>query len=182
MNRSHSECSTGRRAARRLSRAGAAPRARGRNRTRQFVCTTRPPRPPLQLVGTGRQHVVWHRTAPVQALQLLANFVRQMAPPAWFYGATIDVVAASDARSLPFADMGARGIRNGAAVARPAVFSYVDVDSCGSAAAREEMVAAVSGSRSRSGLRGLPTGNATALRAVLTAAMNGAAMIASMSG
>src|SRR5215475_6286303 len=97
MNRSHSECSTGRRAARRLSRADAAPPARGRNRTRQFVCTTRPPRPPLQLVGTGRQHVVWHRTAPVKALQLLANFVRQKAPPAWFYGATVDVVAASDA-------------------------------------------------------------------------------------
>ena len=63
-----------------------------------------------------------------------------------------------------------------------AVASYVDADSCGSAAARDEMVAAVSGSRSRSGLRGLPTGNPTALRAVLTAAMNGADMIASMSG
>ena len=35
-----------------------------------------------------------------------------------------------------------------------AVASYVDADSCGSAAARDEMVAAVSGSRSRSGLRG----------------------------
>ena len=59
---------------------------------------------------------------------------------------------------------------------------YVDADSCGRAVASDEMVAAVSGSRSRSGLRGLPTGNPTALRAVLTAAMNGADMIASMSG
>src|SRR5215468_10459812 len=99
MNRSHSECSTGRRAARRLSRAGAAPRARGRNRTRQSVCTTRPRRPPRQLVETGGQYVVRHRTAPVKALQLLANFVRQKAPPAWFYGATVDVVTASDATS-----------------------------------------------------------------------------------
>src|SRR5262245_27363459 len=122
MNRSHSDCSTGRRAAPRLSRAGAAPPARGRNRTRQFVCTTRPPPPPLQAVGTGRQHVVRHRMAFVNALQLLADFVRQAAPSAWFYGSTVDVVTASDTPSLPSPGVGARGLRNGAAVAPRRVF------------------------------------------------------------
>lgn len=60
--------------------------------------------------------------------------------------------------------------------------SYRAADSWGSASTREEILAAVATSRASSGSRGLPTGNPTASRAALTAGMNGADMIASISG
>src|SRR6478609_7568400 len=60
--------------------------------------------------------------------------------------------------------------------------AYADAENCGNSAASLEIVAAVAASSSASGLRGVPAGNPRALSAVLTAGMNGADMIASISG
>jgi hypothetical protein len=59
---------------------------------------------------------------------------------------------------------------------------YADAENCGNSAASLEIVAAVAASSSASGLRGVPAGNPRALSAVLMAGMNGADMIASISG
>jgi hypothetical protein len=59
---------------------------------------------------------------------------------------------------------------------------YGDVESWGSAVANAEILLAVLASSSASGFRGLPTGKPSAESAALTAGMNGADMIASISG
>jgi hypothetical protein len=59
---------------------------------------------------------------------------------------------------------------------------YADAENCGNSVASLEIVAAVAASSSASGLRGVPAGNPRALSAVLMAGMNGADMIASISG
>jgi hypothetical protein len=59
---------------------------------------------------------------------------------------------------------------------------YVDAENCGNSAASLEIVAAVAASSSASGLRGVPAGNPRALSAALMAGINGADMIASISG
>jgi len=59
---------------------------------------------------------------------------------------------------------------------------YVDAENCGNSATSLEIVAAVATSSSASGLRGVPAGNPRALSAALMAGINGADMIASISG